>query len=757
MKITLPNLDDRPWADLVEEGRSLIPVFAPEWTDHNLHDPGITTIELLAWIAEMDLYQLNRISDRAKRKFLSLIGITPNPPRAARTILNFVLTDASDASLLLPAEVEFNNSNAFGPSRRFRTLDTVNITAGRLAAVQSHDRKRFYDLTDHLRKGEMFPILGARPEQGAEFYLGFSKPWAVNEPVGVFFTFAGKHSDEQERLRIIEEIQARRQACHPPPIISCDRAAGHEDSEPNATPAGVPPRVRIEWEVFVGGTTRWLRLDPRKQEIEDDTAGLTLDGRILFRIPTRMAKAKVGQVESELYYIRGRFEAGALDAAPQAQGIALNGVRAEQSVPVSTQFTIAAGVVPQGPTPIPGKPGSISQVQFTRGEISQLSFVPNDDVPQFLVLGYQAATLSVRGFLNIETRFLGSATGEPEFEVSLPEAPIEESSLTLYTFAGGVWQSWKRRADFDSSARSDAHNVLDATSGLVTFGNINKGHVPSRGALIFAAYRTTQAQEGNLSPNTITELSNSPHNRALIPDFDRVKNRLALINNPSPATGGRSAETLAQTQGRALALMNKPQRAVTLADYEQLARETPGVQLARVTARANLHPSYPCWKAPGLITVIIMPSLPATRPAPSARLRRRVAAYLEPRRIVGTRVEVVGPSYVEIAVRARVQALDRTDSNALQQRVVEALNDFFDPLRGGPERNGWPFGRDVYRSEVLQVIDEVPGVNYVSELELTANGCVKCSNICVEATALLVAGSHEIEVVGGEGGRNRAN
>jgi Baseplate J-like protein len=757
MKITLPNLDDRPWADLVEEGRSLIPVFAPEWTDHNLHDPGITTIELLAWIAEMDLYQLNRISDRAKRKFLSLIGIAPFPPRAARTILNFVLTDPGNAPLLsLRAGAEFNNSNAFGPARRFRTLDDVNITPGRLAAVQSHDKKRFYDLTDHLRKGEAFSIFGARPEPGAEFYLGFSKPWPLNEPVSIFFALAGRRSDEQERLRIIEEIQSRQQACYPPPLIHCDRAQQHEHPEP--TLASVPPRARIEWEIFVGGTARWLRLDPSKHEIDDDTAGLTLDGRILFRIPTPMAKTKVGVVETELYYVRGRFEAGALDAPPQARSIALNGVRAEQSVPVSSQFTIAAGVVVQGPAPIPGKLTRISQVQFTRGEISQLSLVSNENIPAFLVLGYQAATVSNRGFLNLEARFLGVASGEPEFQVSLPEPPVEESSLQLYSLAGGVWQSWERRADFDSSARGDAHYVLDATSGLATFGNINKGHVPPRGALIFAAYRTTQAEEGNLGPNTITELSNSAHNRASIPDFDQVKNRLAVINNSIPATGGASAETLAQAQGRALALIIKPQRAVTLADYEQLARETPGVQLARVTARANLLSGYPCWKAPGLITVIIMPSLPANRPVPSVRLRRRVAAYLERRRIVGTRVEVVGPTYVEISVRARVQALDRTDSNALQQRVVDALNDFFDPLRGGPEKNGWPFGRDVYRSEVLQVLDEVEGVNFVSELALTANGCpVTCSNVCIEPTTLVVAGPHEIEVVGGEGGRIRAN
>ena len=83
MKVPLPNLDDRRWTDLVDEGRSLIPLYAPKWTDHNIHDPGITLTELFAWIAEMDIYQLNRIPDRHKRKFLALIGITEPSPSVA--------------------------------------------------------------------------------------------------------------------------------------------------------------------------------------------------------------------------------------------------------------------------------------------------------------------------------------------------------------------------------------------------------------------------------------------------------------------------------------------------------------------------------------------------------------------------------------------------------------------------------------------------------------------------------------------------
>jgi hypothetical protein len=69
----LPDLDDLRWEELIEEGRSLIPGTAPEWTNHNVSDPGVTLIELLAYVSERLMYQLNRIPDKHTVQFLKLI------------------------------------------------------------------------------------------------------------------------------------------------------------------------------------------------------------------------------------------------------------------------------------------------------------------------------------------------------------------------------------------------------------------------------------------------------------------------------------------------------------------------------------------------------------------------------------------------------------------------------------------------------------------------------------------------------------
>ena len=77
MPLPLPNLDDRTYGDLVEEAIALIPVEAPEWTDHNPSDTGIVLIELLAWLTEMLLYQVNQIPDSNQAAFLTLLKGQP--------------------------------------------------------------------------------------------------------------------------------------------------------------------------------------------------------------------------------------------------------------------------------------------------------------------------------------------------------------------------------------------------------------------------------------------------------------------------------------------------------------------------------------------------------------------------------------------------------------------------------------------------------------------------------------------------------
>ena len=84
-----PNLDDRTWQDLVDQAKALVPKYAPQWTDLGPSDPGMTLIELFAWLVEGMIYRLNRVPDKNYVAFLNLLGITRSPATPAMTWLTY--------------------------------------------------------------------------------------------------------------------------------------------------------------------------------------------------------------------------------------------------------------------------------------------------------------------------------------------------------------------------------------------------------------------------------------------------------------------------------------------------------------------------------------------------------------------------------------------------------------------------------------------------------------------------------------------
>jgi len=99
MALPVPNLDDRRFQDLVDDAKRLVQQKCPEWTDHNVSDPGVTLIETFAWMTDQVLYRLNRVPDRNYVKFLELIGVRLFPPTAARAAITFWLAGPQPATV----------------------------------------------------------------------------------------------------------------------------------------------------------------------------------------------------------------------------------------------------------------------------------------------------------------------------------------------------------------------------------------------------------------------------------------------------------------------------------------------------------------------------------------------------------------------------------------------------------------------------------------------------------------------------------
>jgi len=194
---------------------------------------------------------------------------------------------------------------------------------------------------------------------------------------------------------------------------------------------------------------------------------------------------------------------------------------------------------------------------------------------------------------------------------------------------------------------------------------------------------------------------------------------LKLMNGP----GWAPKKSLSEEKVEAIDKLLRP-RLVTSSDYERallantdrLALAT-GETVARVKCVGEsdldlLDATPEPRSVPGHMSVIVLSDRSTT---PSMQLLRRVKHFLEPGRLLTTRLHVVPPQYVVVGIRATLVLEQDADSEAIQSGAIDRLQTFFDPLEGGSDRKGWPFGRGVYVSEVYQLLQDIPGVEYVKQ------------------------------------------
>jgi len=117
--------------------------------------------------------------------------------------------------------------------------------------------------------------------------------------------------------------------------------------------------------------------------------------------------------------------------------------------------------------------------------------------------------------------------------------------------------------------------------------------------------------------------------------------------------------------------------------------------------------------APEHVSVVVVPKVEGHLTQPSTELLEAVKSVLEPARLLTQRVHVVKPRYLTVGARVTLVVRHGARRETVQANAIDALQRFFDPLEGGPDGGGWPFGRNVYVSEVYQLLAGVRGVDYV--------------------------------------------
>ncbi len=730
MPLTPPKLDDRDFQSLFEDARSRIPLYLPEWTDWNDSDPGITLLRLHAWLTETVLHRLNQLPELNYLKFLQLLGVEQDPARPAQADLTFMLKDSvAAAELFVPAGAVVSVSDRDLPEPVFfetdRTLVAISSRLARLHQVTDTGEARDVSHANEADGRVVTPFCGAYSGDACDP----AQAEAEDARLVMGFTAANPFSRQEVGLQFY--------LAQPGETLLAP--ATEADCAPPATGAGPV----LAWEWWDGFAWSDLELTA------DETANLTGSGQVYFRVPGQIPAVAAHAVKLEPVPSAPSFDdvAGIDALATEVAGLdppgpgqspraALDakldaaGIRTVDDLAAADPDALCDVLLPNAPdTSDASIAAAVARVEVgIAGVVEDAArLVEPESLHYWLQVklataGYEKPPVIDRILTNtvratasrsVANEIVGTSDGKPGQVMRVANVPIvgdprdapdPRPLLELEVPSAGEYEAWEQVADFLDSEPDSKHYVLSPATGEIAFGDGRRGRIPPAADLPVVArrYRHGGGVVGNVGAGTITDLLTP------LRDVDTVENL-------RPATGGEDEEPLEDTKLRVPRQVLKARdRAVTIEDFEVLAREAEGARVARAHALVRPDPATSC----PMIQVIVVPQSAEARPQPQEAELRLVCRYLDARRLLTTRLAVTGPTYRDFDAELQATADPHADLRTVKNAVLERLAAYFHVLTGGVDGRGLDFGRPVTFSEIVREVMALPGVARVSSVAI---------------------------------------
>jgi hypothetical protein len=657
MPLPSPILDDRSYQQLRDELVRRIPVYTPEWTDHNASDPGITLIELFAFLGENLLYRFNQIPEATKLEFLKRLQIPLRPAVPSRAMIAF--TTKEPAGVLVPLR-----SEAAAGRLTFETRDEVNVwpvsvrAVGRIKAEDPDKDKRPEEYEYSLR------ILDALKEvqevkDPVYYQTRIVAPCGCEEPVDFSAAVDG----------ILWIAVLKEDGCDPKKLADAALSFGFVPDPnipeikdvlpcPGAASSNSSNRTAMEWQISLAELKEGKPDFQRLRLLADTTSGLTQEGVVRLRLPKDISKAGDPQAATD---IQGTGDLPPLldDETSGKLLFWLRGYRLNKTLLPSTRLVIA-----------------------NAAEVEQCATANPEHV--------------------------GTGNGQANQKYSLVHAQVLPDTLVLQVEEESGWATWSRVDDFFASGTDSRHFVLDPEAGKVAFGDGDRGRPPQIGERIRTlSYRYGGGASGNVAAKAISKVNgvsgvtvSNPRaawggadKEDLESALDRIPGELRRRDRAVTAQDFR--ELALQTPGSAVG------RAECLPRFHAptLMPEKAGVVSVVIWPKVDsLHPDAP---------------------RPDRNLLQSVCAWLDERRLITTELYVIPPAYRRVAVSIALEVKDGYGVEAVRRWVELVMRQYLAPLPPyGPSGQGWPLGRRVYGPELEAAALQVEGVQYIEQLKL---------------------------------------
>jgi predicted phage baseplate assembly protein len=644
-------LDDLTWEQLVEAARHRIAAESKgEWSLHAPVDPGVTILELYAWLLEQRVYWLDQVPDSLVHAAAHLLGFKIKKSISASTALTFeshpfreiskdtpMMLEGSQAQnqapivfstdfsiTLLPfPKVSIRNQNGRG-FKKNKTFNPVHIYVGK--------EEKTSDLMDSDRTIELLP---QNSSQSTKIVLWLTQPIPdppAAAPISLLF-------DLKTPLKILPQWS--------PESIDV----------PIATP------VTWHYEKETGGQK--IRTPFAKDAIKDGTGHFRRSGIVRLTIPSGWAPHDQVTNQGNLipYAIWIHADSSAYTSPPVVRQIVPNTAMASH-----------------------------------RRSLPE----PREEYVDWLPL--------------------------PGQKLALPptQRPVLEKSVQLQLRErNNKWYPWKPTTHLAFHSPDDRVFIVDREKHVLIFGDGLTGRqtVPQLNS-------TTEAEKAAPNMKLKFDIGGGEHgNIAAGRIWVQYDNEIGApvsvtplqADNPVSSVGGKDPETIEDLRSRIATELKKPTRAVTRDDYINLVRNLKGVAFSRVYPAIGYHPEQPCVPVLGATTLFVVPEAPrntdnngrfngqlVANPTPDAGALQFLYDYLNEKRLLTSELFICDPRYRAVNLRVEI-ATDHNNHGELKSKIEDNLRRYLDPLIGGDDDKGWPFGGPLRPSAFVRRTQQVLG------------------------------------------------
>jgi predicted phage baseplate assembly protein len=658
MYLPAPNLDDRHFQDLVDEAKRSISRYCPNWTDHNVSDPGVTLIELFAWMTEQYLFRLNQVPEKNFITFLDLIGVRLQPTQPAKGDVTFTLSapPTRDRRISIPAWTEVATERTESEEAiTFTTDEEAVVLSPTLLWVQTSADG--YDFEDHsqVRKGEMaFTPWANPPREPQAFYLGFDEDLSAHTLVLEFECDGSGIGINPEKPPWRWEVWRR----------------GNE----------------LKWEYLkvASGTTRSLN------ENSDTTRGLNENGEITLLLPYYCHPLRLGGREARTWLRCSPVDNPGPGERPCARPPRIRRIGAYTigiTVPVTHALPVREEIVGISN----GRPAQRFRLQHSNvlkpagpDEGLEVETEHGDWEPWQAVADFGDSGENdkhyvldlVSGQIEFGPAIRQTNGTEPQFGAIPPTG--RRIRMRRYRIGGGV------QGNISEGRVKVLKTTLPHVRGVHT-------RVPLTGGEDAQTLEDAKLK----GPKTLR----TRWRAVTVDDFEYLAEQIEGVGRVR-CLQPRPSEPGAPPPGTVLLLV---------------VPSLPRLEGAELERYMGLHETLP--QLPPDERARTIENLQNQLMVPP-NTKERLREHLDDRRLLTTRMEIREPQYVWVAIQTTIKPHPKADPERVRRDVKEALYRYVHPLYGGLDGNGWPFGQPLTIDKVYALIQRVDGVEYATELKL---------------------------------------